>query len=171
MSPSDNQFSAGEQAAITEEFHDDNLPIDYERAEPKDSVSPETDDCHFVSQLKVIGLKSERIRRAILDYYRAFQQRNSWLNDMSDLSKELKTYDARLVDEWARLREIIFEELKDDSPEELLQHTGRELINRLTTGDQMLANDEALRVHWHPRFEERIKEILCGRKSNETEFI
>ncbi len=150
MPPSDNQFSAGEQA------------------EPKDGVSPETDDRHFVRELRAIGLKSERIRRAILDYYRAFQQRNSWLHEISDLSREFKTYDDRLVDEWARLREIIFEELKDDSPEELLQHTGRDLINRLTTGDQMLANDEAPRVHWHPRFEKRIEEILCGRKSKPT---
>ncbi len=64
MPPSDNQFSAGEQA------------------EPKDGVSPETDDRHFVRELRAIGLKSERIRRAILDYYRAFQQRNSWLHEI-----------------------------------------------------------------------------------------
>jgi recombinational DNA repair ATPase RecF len=130
-------------------------------------------------------LKSDRIRRAIVDYYRAFQQRNSWLREIADLSGELETYDDRLVDEWARLREIIFEELKDDSPEELLQTTGRELITRLSTSSHsnlrirpqvsatfvtmgsyhMLANDEAPRVHWHPRFEDRIEEILRGRKS------
>ena len=172
-------------AAIAEEFRDDSLPIDFEHAEPENGVSPETDDRHFVRQLRAIGLKSERIRRAILDYYRAFQQRNSWLREIADLSGELETYDDRLVDEWARLREIVFEELKDDSPEDLLQTTGRELINRLTTSDHsnlrirpqvsatfvtmgsyhMLANDEAPRVHWHPRFEERIEEILRGRKS------
>jgi hypothetical protein len=172
-------------SAIAEQFRDDNLPIDFEHAEPKDGVSPETDDRYFVRQLRAIGLKSERIRRAILDYYRAFQQRNSWLREIADLSGELETYDDRLVDEWARLREIVFEELKDDSPEELLQTTGRELINRLTTTDHsnlrirpqvsatfvtmgsyhMLANDEEPRVHWHPRFEERVEEILRGKKS------
>jgi len=172
-------------AAIAEEFRDDNLPIDFADAEPEEGVSPETDDRHFVRQLRAIGLKSDRIRRAILDYYRAFQQRNSWLREIADLSGELETYDDRLVDEWARLREIVFEELKDDAPEELLQQTGRELINRLTTSDHsglrirpqvsatfvhmgsyhMLANDDEPRVHWHPRFEERIEEILRGKKA------
>lgn len=172
-------------AAIAEEFRDDNLPIDFEHAEPEDGVHPEADDRYFVRQLRSIGLKSDRIRRAILDYYRAFQQRNSWLREIADLSGELETYDDRLVDEWARLREIVFEELEDGSPEDLLQQTGRELLNRLTTSDHsnlrirpqvtatfvtmgsyhMLANDDAPRVHWHPRFEERIGEILYGRKS------
>ena len=172
-------------SAIAEQFREDNLPIDFHDAEPKDGVSPESDDRHFVRQLRAIGLKSDRIRRAILDYYRAFQQRNSWLREIADLSGELETYDDRLVDEWARLREIVFEELIDDAPEELLQKTGRELLNRLTTSDHshlrirpqvsatfvtmgsyhMLANDEEPRVHWHPRFEDRVEEILRGRNS------
>lgn len=170
--------------SIAEQFWDDNLPVDFEHAEPKDGVYPETDDRCFVKQLRVIGLKSDRIRRAILDYYRAFQQRNSWLRENADLSGELETYDDRLVDEWARLREIVFEELEDSSPEELLQRTGRELLNRLSTSDlsnlrirprvtatfvtmgsyHMLANDESPRVHWHPRFQERIEGILHGRR-------
>ena len=172
-------------SAIAEQFREDNLPIDFHDAEPKDGVSPESDDRHFVRQLRAIGLKSDRIRRAILDYYRAFQQRNSWLREIADLSGELETYDDRLVDEWARLREIVFEELMDDAPEELLQKTGRELLNRLTTSDHsdlrirpqvsatfvtmgsyhMLANDEEPRVHWHPRFKDRVEEILRGRDS------
>lgn len=172
-------------AAVAQQFRDDNLPIDFQDAEPEGGVSPETDDRYFVRQLRAIGLKSERIRRAILDYYRAFQQRNSWLREIADLSGELETYDDRLVDEWARLREIVFEELNDDAPEELLQKTGRDLLNRLTTSDHsilrirpqvsatfvtmgsyhMLANDEKPRVHWHPRFQQRIGQILVGRDS------
>ena len=170
--------------AIAEQFRDDDLPVDFEYAEPKDGVYPETDDRYFVKQLRAIGLKSDRIRRAILDYYRSFQQRNSWLREIADLSGELETYDDRLVDEWARLREIVFEELEDSSPEGLLQRTGRELLNRLSTSDlsnlrirprvtatfvamgsyHILANDEAPRVHWHPRFVERVAEILHGRR-------
>jgi hypothetical protein len=172
-------------AAIAQQFRDDNLPIDFHDAEPKEGVSPDTDDRYFVRQLRAIGLKSDRIRRAILDYYRAFQQRNSWLREIADLSGELETYDDRLVDEWARLREIVFEELKDDEPEELLQSNGRKLFTELSTSDHsslrirpqvsatfvhmgsyhMLANDDQPRVHWHPRFNERIEQILRGRDS------
>jgi hypothetical protein len=167
---------------IAEQFHSDNLPIDFEYAEPKEGVYPETDDRYFVMQLRAIGLKSDRIRRAILDYYRAFQQRASWLRELADLSGELETYDDRLVDEWARLREILFEDLNEDSPEELLKETGRELLNRLSTGDlsnlkirplvtatfvtmgsyHILANNDVPHVYWHPLFKQRVQEILKG---------
>lgn len=168
---------------ITEQFRDDNLPIDFEHSEPEDGVHPDSDDRYFVKQLRAVGLHSDRLRRAILDYYRAFEQRGSWLRENVTLSGELERYDDRLVDEWARLREIVFEELTDDSPEELLQATGRKLLNRLSTSGHpnlriragvtatfvtmgsyhMLANEEDPIVHWHPRFEERIGEILQGR--------
>lgn len=165
---------------FTEQFREDNLPIDFEHSEPEDGVHPDADDRYFVKQLRAVGLQTDRIRRAILDYYRAFEQRGSWLRENVTLSGELERYDDRLVDEWARLREIVFEELADDSPEELLQTTGRKLLNKLSTsGDpnlrirkevtatfvtmgsyHMLANEDAPRVYWHPHFEERISEIL-----------
>lgn len=169
---------------ITEQFREDNLPIDFEHSEPEGGVNPDSDDRYFVKQLRAVGLRSDRIRRSILDYYRAFEQRGSWLRENVTLSGELELYDDRLIDEWARLREIVFEELSDDSPEELLQATGRELLNKLSTSGHpnlrirmgvnatfvtmgsyhMLANEEAPRVHWHPRFEERIGQILHGRQ-------
>lgn len=165
---------------IAEKFQDDNLPIDFEFAEPENDIQPETDRRNFVLQLKSINLNSERIKRAILDYYRAFQQRNSWMREMASLTGELESYDNRLVDEWDRLREILFEELSDSSPEEFLQKSGRELLNRLSTGGllnlrirpkvsatfvtmgsyHILANEELPRVHWHPRFRDRMAEIL-----------
>lgn len=170
---------------ITEQFREDSLPIDFEHAEPKDTIDPESDERYFVRQLRCIGLRSDRIRRAVLDYYRAFEQRASWLRENVTLSGELEQYDDRLVDEWARLREIVFEELDDDSPEETLQETGRKLLNQLSTigspnlrirsavtatfvtmgSYHMLANDRVPRVHWHPQFLERIEEILHGRRS------
>ncbi len=170
---------------IAEQFREDNLPIDFEHSVPEDEVNPDSDNRNFVNQLRAIGLHSDRLRRAILDYYRAFEQRGSWLRENVMLSGgELEQFDDRLVDEWARLREIVFEELADDSPEELLQETGRKLINNLSTSNHpnlrirtgvtatfvtmgsyhMFANEETPRVHWHPRFEEKIADILHGRK-------
>lgn len=171
-------------SSIAEKYHVDNLPIDYEYSEPEDGVNPDTDDRYFVKQLKSIGLRSERLKRAILDYYRAFEQRSSWQRENVTLSGELEEYDDRLVDEWDRIREIIFEELSHNSPEELLQKTGRKLLNELSSSDHpnlrirkwvtatfvtmgsyhMLANEETPRVFWHPRFNERIEEILKGER-------
>jgi hypothetical protein len=169
---------------FSEQFRDDNLPIDFERAEPKEEVNPDSDDRYFVKQLRAIGLRSDRITRAILDYYRASEQRSAWLRENVTLDGEVERYEERLVDEWARIREITFEDLVDDAPEELLQESGRKLLNALSTRDHpnlrirrdvtasfvaigsyhILANDERPRVHWHPRFIERIAEILHGRK-------
>lgn len=165
---------------FSEQFREESLPIGFEDAEPQEGVHPDTDDRNFVRQLRAIGLKSERIKRAILDYYRACQQRGEWLRLNVTLNGEIERYDDRLVDEWARLREIVWEELKDDDPEETLQHLGRKLFTDLSTRDHPnlrirrdvtatyvamgsyhhLANDPRPRVHWHPQFESRIAEIL-----------
>jgi hypothetical protein len=170
-------------SSITEQFREDNLPIDFEYAEPQQGVDPETDDRGFVRQLRAIGLRSDRLRRAILDYYRAFEQRGKWQRENVTLTGEIGEYDDRLVDEWARIREIIFDELTADSPEEVLQATGRKLLNDLSTSGHpnlriraavtatyvvmgsyhMIANEGNPRIYWHPRFMERIAEILHRR--------
>ena len=172
-------------SSITEQFREDNLPIDFENAEPEQGVNPDSDDRYFVKQLRAIGLRSDRLRRAILDYYRAFEQRGKWQRENVTLTGEVGEYDDRLVDEWARIREIIFDELEPDSAEEVLQATGRKLFNDLSTRDHpnlriradvtatyvvmgsyhMLANEETPRVHWHPRFTQRMAEILHGRNA------
>lgn len=164
----------------SEQFREESLPIGFEDAEPEEGVHPETDNRNFVRQLRSIGLKSDRIRRAILDYYRACQQRGEWLRLNVTLNGEIERYDDRLVDEWARLKEIVWEELKEEDPEEILQQFGRKLYTELSTQDRPnlrirrdvtatfvamgsyhhLANDLRPRVHWHPRFESRIAEIL-----------
>jgi hypothetical protein len=165
---------------FSEQYREESLPIGFEDAEPEEGVHPDTDDRSFVRQLRAIGLKSERIKRAILDYYRACQQRGEWLRLNVTLNGEIERYDDRLVDEWERLKEIVWEELKDDDPEESLQRIGRKLYTNLSTRDHPnlrirrdvtatyvamgsyhhLANDQRPRVHWHPQFESRIAEIL-----------
>lgn len=75
--------------------------------------------------------------------------------------------------------------MADDSPEEVLQTMGRKLLNQISTSDHanlriraqvtapyiamgsyhMLANETDPRVHWHPRFLDRVTEILGGGKS------
>lgn len=174
------QEVSGKLANISEEYHADNLPIEYEFAEPEEVIIPDSDDRIFVKQLRAIGLGSDRIKRAILDYYRAFQQRNSWLREYADLNGELESYDDRLVDEWARLKDIVFEELKDESPEDVLKRTARKLLTDISTSNHerfrirpkvtatfvhmgsyhILANETSPRVYWHPKFKERIEEIL-----------
>lgn len=172
-------------AAITDQFKLDNLPIDFFGQEPPEGVNPEADDRMFVTQLRTCGLKSDRIRRAILDYYRAFEQRASWAREQLTLNGEVEQYDDRLVDEWDRYRAILCENLDESSSEEALAATGRNLLHWVETNDSprfrirrevteayvmigsyhMLANEaSAPRVYWHPQFMQRLQEIVEARQ-------
>lgn len=166
-------------SAINDAYKSDNLPIDFLGKNPE-SVDAASDTRTFVEQLRVLGLSDERIRRAIIDYYRAFQQRSSWARENLLVSNEIEDYEDRLVEEWDRFREIACELLTDESGEEVCRKVGRELYDwaQMKTGDlrirervtepyvvrgtfQMLANvDPSPRVHWHPRFLERIAKAL-----------
>ena len=167
-------------AHISEQFRDDSLPLDFFDAEPEEGVDPERDNRIFVHQLREIGLKSDRIRRAILDYYRAYEQRSSWARENITITGEVERYDDRLVDEWQRLREVVCEELEEESSEEMLRQAGRKIYTDLSSGlnpnlrirqhvtesyvtvgsYHILANEPIPRVHWHPQFLNRIQNIL-----------
>jgi len=140
-----------------------------------------------VRQLREIGVSSSRIRNAILDYYRAFEQRSSWTRENLLVSGELEDYEDRLIDEWSRYRDVVFEELDETSAEDVLQKAGQELyrwadlesgniaslrIREKVTepyvtrgGFHILANFAPLpKVWWHPRFLERLDAALGAKK-------
>ncbi len=166
-------------SAINDAYKSDSLPIDFLGKNPE-TVDAASDTRTFVEQLRVLGLSDERIRRAIIDYYRAFQQRSSWARENLLVSNEIEDYEDRLVEEWGRFREIACELLTDESAEELCRKAGRDLYDwaQLKTGGlrirervtepyvvrgtfQMLANVAPRpRVHWHPRFLERVAKML-----------
>ncbi|MBO9399145.1 hypothetical protein J7400_20915 [Shimia sp. R9_2] len=166
-------------AAIAEEYRSDNLPITFRKKKPE-GISPETDDRMFVRQLRSIGTSTERIQSAIIDYYRAFEQRSSWAREDLLVQDEMEDYEDRLVEEWGRYKSLIFEALREDSPEEKLVAAGKELFKwvEFETGNlrirervaepfvvrgafHILANARPKpKVHWHPRFLERIEGIL-----------
>ncbi|MDY0211798.1 MAG: hypothetical protein RBR06_02190 [Desulfuromonadaceae bacterium] len=167
-------------AHISEQFREDNLPLDFFDAEPEEGVDPERDNRIFVHQLREIGLKSDRIRRAILDYYRAYEQRSTWARENITITGEVERYDDRLVDEWQRFREVVCEEIEEGSSEEMLRQAGRKIYTDLTSGLKpnlrirpqvtesyvtvgsyhILANEPTPRVHWHPQFLNRIQNVL-----------
>lgn len=89
--------------AITDTIGRDVLPLDYEHAEPEEAPDPEGDQRLFVQQLRAISLGAGAIRFAILDYYRAFEQRSRWAREHLLVGDdELDAYERRLVEEWER---------------------------------------------------------------------
>ncbi|HUV14165.1 MAG TPA: ABC-three component system protein [Acidobacteriota bacterium] len=170
-------------ASFADQFKTDNLPIDFCGKEPPEGVHPEEDDRIFVRQLRALDLKTDRIQRAILDYYRAFEQRASWAREQVTVGGEVEQYDDRLVDEWDRYRTIVCEDLNNESQEQTLVRAGKRLIEWVETSNSdrlrirpavteayvtigsyhMLANERPTpRVYWHPRFVERLKEIFAS---------
>lgn len=168
---------------LNEEYRSDNLPITFRGKMPADEIDTDADPRLFVKQLREIGISSNRIRSAILDYYRAFEQRSAWARENLLVSGEVEEYEDRLADEWNRYKDVIFEKLADDSAEDALREAGATLYNwaefetgkieslRIRTqvtepyvvrGSLHILADATPepRVYWHPRFIERVCKVL-----------
>ena len=168
---------------ITEEYKADNLPITFRGKLPTSEIDTDADPRLFVKQLREIGISSNRIRSAILDYYRAFEQRSAWARENLLVSGEVEEYEDRLADEWNRYKDVVFENLADDSAEDALREAGATLYNwaefetgkieslriraRVTEpyvvrGSLHVMADATPepRVYWHPRFIERVCKVL-----------
>lgn len=173
-------------SAFAEEYKSDNLPITFRGKTPEGEIDAENDPRLFVVQLRELGIASNRIRNAILDYYRAFEQRSAWARENLLVSGEMEEYEERLIDEWSRYRDVVFEDLDDGSANEVLLEAGKALYKwadmesgnistlrireRVTEpyvlrgGFHILANSRPPRVYWHPRFLSRVAELLGAAK-------
>ncbi|MBA1301550.1 hypothetical protein MF6394_23520 [Pseudomonas sp. MF6394] len=170
-------------SAFAEEYKSDNLPITFRGKAPAGEIDAENDPRLFVVQLREIGIASNRIRNAILDYYRAFEQRSAWARENLLVLDEMEEYEDRLVDEWSRYRDVVFEDLNEESADAVLLSAGRALYQwadiesgnigslrireRVTEpyvvrgGFHILANTRPFpRVYWHPRFMSRVGSLL-----------
>lgn len=181
--------------SIAEEYRNDNLPIDYLKVKAPLLDTNSAKEQLYICQLKEIGVKDKRIQTAIRDYYCAFQQRASWAREDVLLNGEVEDFEERLIDEWERYRDCLFDELDDDLAEDELRKAGAELFNwaqfsavdmeKLRIREKVkepyvirgnfhiLANKKyknsdgktTAKVYWHPKFLERIDLILNNQVS------
>lgn len=168
---------------FAEEYTEENLPITFRKQFPQSGIDADADPRMFVRQLREIGLSSKRIESAILDYYRAFEQRSAWARENLLISGEVEEYEDRLTDEWSRYKDVVFETLQPDDTDEALRRAGATLYNwaQFETGKldslrirarvtepyvlrgsfHLLADTKPKpRVYWHPRFLDRLSKIL-----------
>jgi hypothetical protein len=68
-------------SAIAEEYRSDSLPITFRGRLPDGKIDAANDPRLFVEQLRDLDLSATRIQHAIIDYYRAFEQRSSWARE------------------------------------------------------------------------------------------
>lgn len=159
---------------LAEQFRLDNLPVDFPIELDMDEADLPPDERLFVEQLRVVLVGNERIKKAISDYWRAFQQRSRWVREDLILDKDLEEYEDRLRREWEELFLIMKENLREGADQAL---EGRNLYNRVVIEGKhiairpsfpnpfvmrgsfhMLAN--TLKVGWHPEFKERFARVL-----------
>jgi hypothetical protein len=163
---------------LAEQFRPEALPIDFAGAEPPEGVASAHDQRLFVRQLRMISVGDQRIENAMLDYYRAFQQRSRWAREDLLLGDELASYESRLVDAWQRRFLAMMDEPQGaDIKEEELQRIGRQFYNwvemeadiriRPQVSEEyvmrgsyhLLADGRPPRVWWHPRLKERLAHL------------
>ncbi|MEG0835735.1 MAG: hypothetical protein RR413_09865, partial [Christensenellaceae bacterium] len=167
---------------IASEYRKDSLPIDVDyTASPNDVEWDSLNQSNklFIEQLNLIMLSDARVKRAIRDYYHAYQQRARWVREELLYVDELESYEVRLVDEWHRLFLIMKETLEDDgiSNEDDKAKRGRAFFSTIENLDlhirervtqpfvmrgtfHGLSND--LRVGWHIDFYQRLCSLFEG---------
>lgn len=98
----------------------------------------------FVKQLEWVGHRPSYIELAVLDYYRAYEQRVAWGTvDLIGLD-ELARFEDRLRESWARRFEETIAELPEDATDTQKQAVGRALL-------AAVMNDSSISVREHYR--------------------
>src|SRR5262249_16134911 len=156
---------------IQEQYQADDLPIDFLDAIVLNEDKLGQDERAFIAQLRLVMVGEPGIRKAINDYYRAFQQRSKCVRQELLLVGALEKYEKRLVDEWERLFEFMKADIGEDKDEATMKREGQALFNNIQKSEinirphfdepyvmrgsyHILANQ--LRVGWHAEFLNRL---------------
>ncbi|BAZ13390.1 hypothetical protein NIES4071_52290 [Calothrix sp. NIES-4071] len=164
---------------INDQFKPDALPIDFLDLEISAQPEISQDSRRFVTQLKEIAVHNKRIEKAILDYYKAFEQRSRWAREELLFGDEIEQYEKRLIDEWERYMLALQDEMPNSDDSELNKKLGRKVFNWMEQDADIrirsqvsepyvmrgsyhiLADQNPPRVHWHPKFVERLSQLLA----------
>jgi hypothetical protein len=165
-------------AIINNEYTEQNLPITFDESFPAGGTDPSNDTRQFIQQLRAIGMPTDSLELAILDFHRAFSQRSHWARVNVLFNGEMSKFERRLVDEWKRAKAYI--KVAETDTEEKLQAAGQQLYEWAETKSAHIqirtrVTEEYVRrgtfhiladrkpqpeLYWHPRFLERLKATL-----------
>lgn len=160
-----------------QEYAADNLLIDIFDLGDDQTNELSAIDKTFYQQLKLICLGNHHLKVAVNDYYRAFNQRASWVRNNLLYIDELDKYERRLIDEWEREFAMMADALEENPnlAEDEKVKAGKQLLTKMEEKDirirekcqapfvmrgsyHILADQR--KVGWHIDFEERLKQLL-----------
>lgn len=145
-----------------------NLPAEYIDALP-DAMDVDNDMRIFVKQMRLFNAPKKLIELAIINYYRAFEQRNKWAGDGLLNPGELSGFDRKLLEKWyeqqafMEMQEALdTEEAKRAYSAKLYQYCQQQGVvpirpdfveEYLSKGSYHMLSDN-LRIGWHPDYEQ-----------------
>ena len=153
-----------------QEYAADNLPIDiFDLGDDQTNESSAIDKT-FYQQLKLICLGNHHLKVAVNDYYRAFNQRASWVRNNLLYIDELDKYERRLIDEWEREFAMMADALEENPnlAEDEKVKAGKQLLTKMEEKDIRIREKcqapFVMRGSYHiladQRKEERLKQLL-----------
>jgi hypothetical protein len=165
-------------ADLRDRFHPDDLPPDFDLADPTESEVARYRASVFVQQLLWIAYSNDQLLDAVRDYHRAFTQRSKWARQGLIYPGELDQYERRLVEQWRRVFHDMVSELAEGASDADQERAGRRLLQSLRDNTAVrlrdryhdvmlthgtlhhLANERE--VGWHPEFQKRLEDLLTG---------
>jgi hypothetical protein len=161
---------------LREEFGPERLPLDYRGADPSTEAVGLLENRPFVEQLKLVGLGPTGQKMAIVDYFRAREQRSRWARDGLLRQNELTAYGRQLIEHWQRRRGVAEARVKEGMSDAELAGIGMDVFSTTTNncipirevseayvsqGSYHMLSDER-RIGWHPEFSERLGAAEAG---------
>lgn len=106
---------------LREQFKRDSLPVDQDLVQLNldESIQQLHETYTFVRQLELAKAGSGRIKSAIRDYYKAYEQRSRWLREDLAVGVDLHQYEIRLQEEWSYVFDAILDELGEEATEQM----------------------------------------------------
>ena len=158
---------------LREQFKHDTLPVDQDILETEVDFEA-YEGMVFVKQIKLIGIRKQRILAAIRDYYRAFEQRSRWVREDLIFVGELSSYEQLLREEWELEFYRVADELGESAAEEAKKVAAqqvygwiekscfpiRQVHNPCITRGSFHMLSDTLKVGWHPEFMQRLQQVL-----------
>lgn len=151
---------------LREEFGPARLPIDFGGVDPSTEAVGLLEMRPFVEQLKLIGLGPTGQKMAIVDYFRAREQRSRWARDGLLRQNELTDYGRQLTEHWQRRMGVAESRVQEGMSEPELAGIGMEVFSTTTgncipirevseayvsQGSYHMLSDEQ-KIGWHPHY-------------------
>ena len=161
---------------IRPEYTSTNLPAEFTDTFP-DILEIDNDSRQFVKQLRLFNAPKSMIELAVVNYFRAFEQRTKWASDGLLEPGELSRYDRRLSEQWAEHKSFMELSVAIESEQDKRRYSAelyqlciqkgiipirRDFLEAyVAKGSYHILSDQS-KIGWHPDYLE-----LSGAGSNE----